>query len=251
MPCSTSARYPSPTTRSASFSESYSYPEPDWAAMEADARGWKRDECAPDSTQQSPIDIASTLLEVDPLLKLKVTGSTIVAKRAEGTPQVDFELIKPNVQWTSLTGLEKDPCLPLTSAHFHAPSEHLVDGNSFDMEMHMKHLAPAPIDGVIGVVVTYLFRVGGKENDWFGKLLKILLDRESAEQFCIYPKEPMKVARYKGSLTTPPCTRNVLWFVDLEPIVFSEAQMGLFQGNTELNRRCQKIESDTKIKTNK
>ena len=50
--------------------------------------------------------------------------------------------------------------------HFHAPSEHTVDGKSMDLEMHIVHLYP---DGSLGAVLGVFFdrNVKGKGENLF------------------------------------------------------------------------------------
>ena len=45
--------------------------------------------------------------------------------------------------------------------HFHAPSEHTVDGKTYDLEMHMVHLYP---DGSLGAVIGIFFDMAAGGN---------------------------------------------------------------------------------------
>ena len=120
----------------------------------------------------------------------------------------------------------------LLQFHFHAPSEHTLDGLQFPMEMHLVHAGP---DGKPGLVVG-VFLVQGGEN------------KALAPVFAGLPKEKdAKVERpgagidlsglvpparayitYDGSLTTPPCTEGMRWFVLTSPAGVTGEQMGAF-----------------------
>lgn len=132
----------------------------------------------------------------------------------------------------------------LLQFHVHQPSEHLLNGQRFPLEIHFVHTAP---DGTLGVVG--VFAMAGEANP----VLQRVLDNAGAgpeagrPTFDIAALLPSRRAyfRYEGSLTTPPCSETVDWAVLEQPITASEAQVEAFArlhpGNTRplqpLNRR--------------
>ena len=111
--------------------------------------------------------------------------------------------------------------------HFHSPSEHHVNGESFPMEVHIVHANEAGALAVIGI----MFKIGDRNP---------LLDQlESFRPSYLPPNtEPVdynaiistrsEYFTYSGSLTTPPCTEGVLWVVLENPINASEEQIRKF-----------------------
>jgi carbonic anhydrase len=115
----------------------------------------------------------------------------------------------------------------LLQIHFHTPSEHVTNGKPAPMEAHFVHKAADGALAVLGV-----FYVEGAENT----ALKAVFDN--------LPGDPMEAAikgvhinpadilpansgfyRYMGSLTTPPCSEGVNWFVLKKPTTASKEQI--------------------------
>jgi carbonic anhydrase len=169
---------------------------------------------------QSPININSTadgtgkhsitLNFKDEVNKIENLGHTV---------QLDFQ------EGSSIT--QDDTTFAFKQCHFHTPSEHLIDGMTFPMEMHIVNLMPnedkdaTPQYLVIGV----LFKEG-KENRFVADFLDAIPAEEGgsedlpagkvklADLFGSIPKEVKgHYYNYKGSLTTPPYTESVRWYI--------------------------------------
>ena len=128
----------------------------------------------------------------------------------------------------------------LAQYHFHAPSEHAVDGRSFPMEMHMVHRTEAGRLAVIGVFIDE-----GRHNVAFDPVWSNLPAEKGAEIHlpavtvdvdALLP-DARTTYRYDGSLTTPPCSEGVRWFVMTTPIQVSAAQIGRFTSIISRNNR--------------
>jgi len=130
---------------------------------------------------------------------------------------------------------------PLTQFHFHAPSEHYfinAQGKTvkYAGELHFVHQRA---DGKI-VVVGVLLDNSGKESNQVSTTLQTILNGlpaspsagptangKSAASYTLNPKNLLpadagNVYTYAGSLSTPPCSEGVEWFVLEKPIQITD-----------------------------
>ena len=108
-----------------------------------------------------------------------------------------------------------DKVYHLLQFHFHRPSEHTLKGKQFIMEAHLVHAAE---DGNLAVVGVFLKT--GKENSFVQRLWDNLPSHVGQEktvegqiQVTDLLPEDRSFFHYSGSLTTPPCTEGVSWYV--------------------------------------
>ena len=114
----------------------------------------------------------------------------------------------------------------LKSAHLHSPSEHLVDGVSFAAELHLVHQDSGAALAVVGL----LFRLGEPSV-----VVQAILDAEPDAGDAaaptndlnsgVYTSGELSYYKYDGSLTTPPCSEPVGWYVMREPKSISQEQV--------------------------
>jgi carbonic anhydrase len=128
----------------------------------------------------------------------------------------------------------------LIQFHIHAPSEHHIDGKEYPMEIHFVHLDDYDHLAVLGLPVKK-----GAENKILAPLFANL--PKKAQEKVDRPADKIDLPNlipdethffhYSGSLTTPPCTENVQWFLLETPIEASEAQIKAFLDVVHANAR--------------
>ncbi|ABR64770.1 carbonate dehydratase [Sinorhizobium medicae] len=181
-------------------------------------------------SQQSPLDIRGAIKADIPGLALNWksggailnNGHTIQVKAAPGG-----------------TLRRGDKPYELVQYHFHAPSEHLVEGHRFPMEVHFVHKhAETGALGVLGV-----FFVPGAANTTFASLAATF-PQKTGEQTALPNVDPsgllptsLRYWAYEGSLTTPPCSEIVDWMIAQDPIEVDAADIDRFTALYSMNAR--------------
>ncbi|MBX3069090.1 MAG: carbonic anhydrase family protein [Thermomicrobiales bacterium] len=127
----------------------------------------------------------------------------------------------------------------LLQFHFHAPSEHAIDGERQAMELHFVHKTDETATAVLGL----LLREGQANaalEPVFANMPAEAGDEQSVDVeldlAAVLPSNPTTF-RYGGSLTTPPCTEGVSWIVFAEPVEISTEQLAIFQAIHPNNAR--------------
>ena len=174
--------------------------------------------------RQSPIDIRKSKA-------VKATLTPIEFDYQAITPEVvnNGHTIQANYSpgsGISVNGKHFD----LLQFHFHTPSENTVEGKPYNMEMHLVHKNKQGQLAVVGVFIK-----SGKHNDEIQKLWDKMPEHagdksgldSSLSAADLLPKQ-RSFSHFNGSLTTPPCSEGVNWYVMDEPIEMSAAQIKKF-----------------------
>ena len=120
--------------------------------------------------------------------------------------------------------------------HFHTPSEHLIDGVTYPMELHMVHTLQGqkPEDTPVYCVVGILFKEG-RENEFINEFMDAIPDNAGEEHDVeggivnindlLDQETDLAYYHYQGSLTTPPYTETVTWLVFKQILEASPEQL--------------------------
>jgi len=210
----------------------------DWVGMCASGAG------------QSPIDIARDVdiqgqtkyvlwfdYFVDPDLETKKGVDPYLENNGHGVQfTVPFHLHLGHVK------LFKTEYIP-REYDFHAPSEHTLDGATFPLELQLLNVDS---EGKI-LAIAFFFREG-ESNEFLSGLMKSVgqgprwknavsrktMDKRIANAFNLdslipkgkqHPGGHLTFYNYEGSLTIPPCTRGVDWWVSAKPLTATKAEI--------------------------
>jgi len=186
---------------------------------------------------QSPINITGAIDASLPVLNIDYQASDVDVVNNGHTIQANIA--------TGNTFTNDAGRFDLKQFHFHAPSENTINGKSFPMEVHFVHADKQGRLAVIGVMFEQ-----GQENKTLAKLWSKMPQTAGEKNDLtnlLNGKDLMPVSsdyfRFNGSLTTPPCSEGVRWFVLKDPISASQAQIEQFSKTMgrDTNRPVQDI----------
>jgi len=176
--------------------------------------------------EQSPIDIRNVKKAELPAIRfeyksgpLKIVNNGFTAVRVNYAPG--------NGNFLFVGGQRYE----LTQFHFHHPSEESVNGKPYDMVAHLMHESN---DGKIAGVAVLL--QAGSANSTVRRLWEHMPKTPGKEEVIagvevnpagLLPRDTSYYT-YMGSLTAPPCTEGVTWFVLKTSVDISAEEISAF-----------------------
>jgi carbonic anhydrase len=199
-----------------------------WAAMD------KEFESCGIGKAQSPIDIPTGKVRSENLPALAFDYKPAPLRIIDNghTIQVNY----PPGSTLSVDGARYE----LVQFHFHKPSEEKIDGKAFDMVAHLVH---KDAQGHLAVVAVPL--KAGSDNALVNTLWRnlprekgheVALDSISIDAVRLLPTA-RGYYTYEGSLTTPPCSEGVRWFVLKSPSTVTAGEIAAFGKLYPVNAR--------------
>lgn len=184
--------------------------------------------------EQSPINIARVMASASTAPTFNYSQSASLSINDDGhtvvyTPTTGDNIINLN-----------NERFELKQFHYHTPSEHQFGGQNYPAEIHFVHANNAGNLAVVGVMLTQ-----GQENSVMSSLLedtklsaknKAEIISSSVDLAALIPTAPT-FYHYAGSLTTPPCSEQVQWYVTKEPLAVASYQLAILSDLYEGNNR--------------
>ncbi|APD05631.1 carbonate dehydratase [Flavobacteriaceae bacterium UJ101] len=170
---------------------------------------------------QSPINILTSAMSGNrPEIEVNFQDKIIAIENLGHTVQLDFE----KGSSIKVDGVQYD----FKQVHFHTPSEHLINGVTYPMEAHLVTTIADTTLIAKGakkyMVLGYMFEMG-ESNEFIEEFIDIIPSKEN-EIIKTAPHEvklddmikgetaqDLAYYHYNGSLTTPPYTESVSWYV--------------------------------------
>jgi carbonic anhydrase len=194
-----------------------------------------------DGREQSPIDLSGATVVEGPAFE-RLVGETVLTVEQRATV-MDIVDNGHTIQVTNDVPMALDVegvHYELVQYHFHAPSEHTIDGGYAPLEVHFVHKSAGGQLAVIGV----LFEEGEHDPIWDPVLSALPSgpdDPRHVENLELDLDEfrplPSRYFAYNGSLTTPPCSEGVEWIVMAGMRQLSPDQMARITSHLHRNNR--------------
>ena len=179
--------------------------------------------CA-DGTAQSPINIVNPVRK--DLTNLEFSYKASEAGIFNNGHTVEAEPLGTTKSTVTIDGTVYN----FAQFHFHAPSEHEINGMHYPVEIHFVNKSDSGKLAVVGVFV----KAGAVNAEWKAftdKLTTATSDPEATKVELDWTKllpSTKTTMRYDGSLTTPGCTEGVKWNVMTRYITMSQGQINQF-----------------------
>ena len=184
--------------------------------------------------QQSPVDIRRAHLnQVLKPIEFHYVAGPVTLENTGHTVEVHVD---PG-SYIIADGVRYD----LVQIHFHHPSEHTVNGDLSDMEIHLVHRSA---DGKLAVLAVLLSENADFANATLATLWAQMPTQSGHTEKVTEMVNPGGLIpsdrgywTYIGSLTSPPCTEGVRWFVFEQAISISRSQYDAFANLYKNNSR--------------
>lgn len=172
--------------------------------------------------KQSPVDLVNAEQRPLPEIEFDYNTSAINIVNTGHSIQI-------NVDPGSSIAVERVR-YQLVQFHFHHRSEHTIAGQQQPMELHFVHSNNKDELAVVGV-----FLIEGQANAALAPVWHNLPEQPTPEKTlpgtvdldALLPQQ-RTTWRYSGSLTTPPCSEGVSWFVMTDGVEVSAEQIAKF-----------------------
>ncbi|CAD5234089.1 unnamed protein product [Bursaphelenchus xylophilus] len=213
-------------------------------------------ECGPknwpgqiDGKYQSPIDLKLSKMKVvnlDDHFVFENYDKVLVGEFVNNGHSVQF-IPDAGQAIPTVSGGMLDQKYQFVQYHYHwgqheGGSEHTIGGLRYPAELHLVHQG---VDDPTKLAVLGVFLKLGEQENALRAEVDILPNIIECGQKCRLekgvrlqdklPECPSSFARYDGSLTTPPCSENVVWTVFTDPVEVTEHQLDLLR-NVKDNR---------------
>ena len=139
---------------------------------------------------------------------------------------------------TSSSPVNQDSDYVIKNISIHAPSEHLINNKSFDLEIQILSQFKSGQLNYSYHMLSLLCTVDDTSDDtdsFFQNILNNTKEALDINTLVFQDQTNFKTFVYEGSLTVPPCNENIIWFVQRTPYKISLKNLKTFREKWEYN----------------
>ncbi len=196
---------------------------------------------------QSPINIPRQIWRDDELAHLQFSFPTDALSVTNNSHSFEFDFADQNDVLT--IGAHRYHLIKML---MHMPSENHIVDQRYPMEWQFVYQ-----DDQDQIIVVAVMVIRGRENPAMSKMIprlprvghRYLLTYAKINPSDLLPRQ-LTYYNFMGSLTTPPCTGGVQWYLLKQPITASEMQLNLFREHYARNIRPLQPLNGRMVKTN-
>ncbi|OMJ66139.1 hypothetical protein SteCoe_37123 [Stentor coeruleus] len=180
--------------------------------------------------KQSPIDLDDDIItevtDADNIVKTKINLASFKGQFNEYDDEIKSFVYNSNDGFGTVT--INDIIFYMANIHFHVPSEHTINGDSYDAELHLFGMSG---DGLKMLEFTVFFEKGS-ESDFVKNAIDSVDSSKTLNLTTILPNGYLEdYYYYIGSLSGPifgDCTEGTSWIVVKSPQEMSSSQLDFF-----------------------
>lgn len=187
------------------------------------------EQCA--GIEQSPIDVQEVTANADTDVEVELAYAGAADVTVFNNTHTIQANVEPGAGQLIMTKDGETTVFELLQFHFHTPSEHELSGYDQDAELHLVHASESGALAVVGILFEQ-----GRPQSALNKVWRDLpgVDETREVEVANVPLRRLVPVRvdayhYMGSLTVPPCTEGVNWFVVDKIDTMSKSQLTKFR----------------------
>ncbi len=188
-----------------------------------------------DGQRQSPIEIHDAKADLGALPSLLFDYKAVPLKVIDTGHTVQVNYAPGSYMMVAGTKYE------LTAIQFHKPSETRIDGKGQEMEAHLFHKTADGRQAIVAVLLAAgagnNFTKAAFRNVPKDKGKEGTADGVTVNALDLLPKDKKAYYTFNGSITTPPCTEEITWFVLRAPGSVAADDAGRFGSLYPANAR--------------
>jgi carbonic anhydrase len=208
----------------------YSSPNTNPVNGQVGPNGWANIAPAGFEPFESPIKLTGPTVNLDRVVQVNYNTPAVPSQAVNTSHQIQVQYAANSGNFVLAGGIRYD----LAEFHYHAPAETTVNGKAYTMEEHFVNMSAS---GGVTVISVFL-KLGARHNSALDPVFNAASVALGSPNTSTIIPTPVNLQGllptnhqgwfYQGSLTTPPLSQPLNWFVYATPITLDRLQLNQY-----------------------